>query len=802
MNKLWGISFFVLIIASTSQFVFAQKVVTGAVLDAETGETLPSVTLFDFEHAEGTITNAAGHFELRLNQLPATIDVRHIGYESQRIEIQEDTRSPLEILLQPVTYTLEEVFVSDEDPAYNIMRKVIERKASWRKHLDTYSAESYSRFMLYSDFDLAQVQESIAMHHWKHNAGTRSYVRARRMRPVHSVPLRFATTQNIPNFYDDTIEVLGFRLVGPTHPDALKIYDFTLGGYHEQDGQRIYDIYFSPHSGLSTAFVGHIAVLDEEYVLLKAQMRPSPDNVMPAPVQDWDVFYEQQFAPIGDSLWLPVDFLAEGHVEFGRLGVDYPVARYRQTSRLTHHVINIPVPDSLFATERMSVDAPNVDRQDYLFRWNPGLIPMTPKEIEEVVTLDPRMTLGRSFRPMGVLANYTAIELGEDPPEERAETRENFMGGMYSSVRFFYDRVDGYYLGLGRSMKLGKPLTLNAAAGYGLSSELPAYDFSLRYDLGQNTKPGWFFHKLYLKGGLSDTRAPQYASHTYSRLANATTTYIGWVDYFDYYARKSTFGEIGFISERLKSTLSLRYAREDHESIEAHRDRKGWFFGHTQRANPAIAEGEISTVTASLEIGQMPMVSMKAGGKGLRLSTVHNTGYNTDFPAFTRYTAEAALSVPTFFSRRIWPNTLSLKLLGTWNDGTLPAQYASILEVSRRPIAGFGAFKTLHDLPIRGNRVWAAYWEHDFSTSVFEILGLWGIARNGIGFRIHGAHGQALASDGLKAIGELGRFSDKVHHEIGVSFTHFFNMPFRIDITKNLNRGPVAVGLGLVKKIQ
>lgn len=782
-----------------SNTVWAQKVITGVVLDADTGETLPSVTLFDFANTEGTITNAAGEFELRLVKVPAKIDVRHIGYESIQIEVTNETSSNLEILLVPVTYTLEEVFVSDEDPAYNIMRKVIEKKAAWRQHMATYTAESYSRYMLYSEFDLAQVQESIAMHHWKKGQGTRSFVRAKRMRPVSAKPMRFASTQNIPNFYDDTIEVLGFSLIGPTHPDAVNVYTFTLGGYHTQDGKKVYDIYFSPKSGLSTAFIGHVSVLDEDYVLLKAQMRPSPSNVLPAPVQDWDVFYEQQFAPSGDSVWLPVDLQIEGYVSFGRLGVAYPTARYRQVSRLTKHVLNLPVPDSLFASDKNIFEAANADRQDYLFRWNPGLVPMTPKEIAEVVSLDPRMTIGRSFRPIGILAQYTAIDLSEDEPAQAEETRESLIGGIFSSARVFYDRADGFYLGAERSLKLAPPLTLSAEAGYGLSSEMPAYDVSLRYDFGLQSNPSWFFHKGYIKSGILDKRDTQYASSSYSRLMASLTTYVGWEDYFDYFDRQSRFGEIGFRSDRLHTMLSLRYARESHASIGANRDRKGWFFGNTQRPNPEIQDGDLSLWEGRVEIGQLPDPSMSGGGNGLRLSVIHNAGGQDDFSGFTKYSAEASITLPTFFKRRTWPNELRLKLYGATYTGNLPVEFASALDVSRRPISPFGGFKTLNGLPIKGENVWSVSWEHDFSTSLFELLGLWGVAQNSIGFTVHGAHGQALGGSG--ALDPFSRFSSGVQNELGFSLTHFFNMPMRIDFTKNLDQKHITFGVGLVKKL-
>ncbi len=775
----------------------AQKVYTGVVKDAETGETLPAVTLFDFARAEGTITNGVGRFELRIAELPVTLDIRHIGFESLKLEITEETPTTLEVLLTPVSYTLEEVVVSGEDPAYNIMRKVIEKKQQWQTHLATYSAESYSRYMLYSEFDLAQVQESIAMWHWKRGSGTRSYVRARRLRPVSSGPMRFATTQNVPNLYDDTIEVLGFQLIGPTHPRAPELYTFTLAGYHEQDGQRVYDIYFSPKSALSTAFMGHVSVLDSTYVLLQAQMRPSPNNVLPAPIKDWDAFYIQQFAPHGDSLWLPVDLQIEGNVSFGRLGVSYPPARYRQVSRITKYVFNLPVPDTLFEASRTIVTAPNVDRQDHLFRWNPGLIPMTPQEIEEVVALDPRRGIGRSFRPDGLLRQYTAIDLSEEADATDAPPTPGRVDQLLSSFQLGYNRVEGFFLGAQQQLKLADPLTLMLGAGYGVSSKLPAYDLGLRFDFGRQ-RPGWFFHRAFVQGGVSRSRDTQYASRSYSQFVAGATTYVGWVDYFDYYKRQTQFVEVGVAADKIATTASLRVSREQHENVNVFRDRKGWFFGSTRRDNPLINEGDVTLLTGALQLGDVPHSNLKPVGHGVKLQVTHNTNRDTDFAAFTRYEGFAALTIPTLYQRRKWPNELRLRLYGATYTGSLPPQFMGILETSRRPISGFGAFKTLHGLPIKGANVWSAAWEHDFSTSFFEWIGLWGLAQNGIGFTIHGAHGQATS--GRRESDVFSRFDASIQHELGISLTNFFNLPIRVDITRNLNHAPLSFGLGIVKK--
>ncbi|MEZ4698756.1 MAG: DUF5686 family protein [Rhodothermales bacterium] len=780
----------------------AQRLVTGTVRDASNGEPLPSATLFLQAGGLGTIANAVGYFEIQVPVMPAVLEVRHIGYETRRIPIDAATPAALEIDLEPVAYLLGELAVTDEDPAYNIMRKVIARKAEQRARMNSYSAEAYTRFMLYSENRLVQMEEQIASHFWR-RGDVRQLVLARRSKPAASSTFRFASVQYVPNFYDDTIEIAGFRLVGPTHPDALEVYTFTLGGYRMQDGKTVYDIYMAPKNRLQTAFVGYVAVLDEDYAILEAVLRPDPELVLPEPIKTWDALYEQHFAPFMDSVWLPLDFQARGRVTFGRAGVQYPAASFTQVSRLSFHAVNAPVPDSLFArSERLAV-LPYADRQDHLFRWNPGLVPMTPKELEEVVALDPRMTLGRAFRPMGLLAQYAALPVVEEPPaaEQEDETLGSMLlGRFYEGVELGYNRVDGFFLGLKREVRLAPRLRLAADAGYALTLKEPAYGAALTYRVGSTRKtilPG----AGYLKAGFDRRRAPAVASQAYPSFFNALTTYVGWEDYADYYDRRAYFGEGGVTSHALRTTLYGRISREDHASVERTRDNKGWFFGDVQRDNPAIVEGAFTMGTLGLLVGAPAKPSLVPSATGVRVEIAHPLEAPAEVD-FTRYSLTANLAIKTLYPRRRWPNTLHVRMLAQTIRGDALSQFAGMLETAQRPFAGFGAFKTLDGLPVSARSVAGVYWEHDFSTAVFEWLGAWGLVRLGIGLSVHGAYGK-LWGDRFGA--EPYRLADPgylagVQREAGVSLTHLFNYPIRIDLTRSGTTGRFAFGVGFVKR--
>ena len=792
----------IIVVLFVAQEVQAQRVFRGTVVDAESAEALPAVTLQIVETGGGTISNAAGMFELRVLQLPVTLLVRHIGYETLEMTLDETTSARLELQLVPVAYELDEVLVTDEDPAYNIMRKVIARKQRDRRHIASYQAETYSRFMLYSDFELAQMQETIANHYWLPGEGTRSLIRARRSKPAAARRFRFASTQHVPDFYDDTIHVLGLDLIGPTHPNALEVYKFTLGGQRSLDGKKVYDIYFGPHSGFDTALIGHVSVLDEEYVLVEVHARPSPDNVLPAPIQEWDAYYEQQFAPVGDSVWMPVDLHVEGSVSFGRLGVTYPSAQYKQVSRLTRYVINVPPPDSLFQPGDLVRYAPHVDRQDYLFRWNPGLIPMTPAELESVVELDPRKGLNRWFRPIGLLSNYTAISI-EEAPEDPKPDDVGFLNGIFSGIQLGNNRVEGLYLGLEREVNLSSQFLLEGRGGYGFSIDKPSYGGGLTYKWGKPNADVHYPSHGYLKVGYDKRFAPQYASRTYAMIANAITSYIGWEDYFDYYRRTARFAEVGLIADRLHLNVSAGISREEHESVESSINSKGRFFGGRPRMNPEISDGEYDLFNSAVEIGAVPDVQVRAEGNGLRLSMSRRIDWFNGFDRpFTLYELQGVATIPTFYQRRKWSNALHLRVYGSTYSGEPPLQYAHVLDVSRRPLAPFGAFKTLTGLPIKGSNSWMVFWEHDFSTSLFEYLGLWSVAQSGLGITLHGAHGQIVPGKGQQRADTISLFDKRVQHEAGLSLTHLFNLPIRFDVTRNFSDNHTALGIGVTKRIR
>ena len=125
----------------------------------------------------GTITNNNGEYILKIASLPAKVKFSYIGYRSQIIVISESSPARHDILLEPSIIEMAEIVVTDEDPAVNIMRKVIERKQQWREELETYAAEAYSRMTIENDSGIVMISETISKAFWGREKGPREIVK-------------------------------------------------------------------------------------------------------------------------------------------------------------------------------------------------------------------------------------------------------------------------------------------------------------------------------------------------------------------------------------------------------------------------------------------------------------------------------------------------------------------------------------------------------------------------------------------------------------------------------------------------
>lgn len=775
--------------------VQGQHLIEGTVVDARSGEPLPSATIQVEGTYRGTITNTDGAFSLLVPDLPATLLVRFIGYETARVPVAAPLPEHLDVRLEPVAYEMPEIVVSGEDPAVRIMREVIERKKEWRAALETYRVEAYNRFTLSNDTGIVSIIETVTEAFWDHEQGMKETLLARRETSNLNIEESFPAAFFVTNLYDDDVEVGGFTLMGVTHPKALSHYDFTLAGTRYLDDRLVYDIDARPRNRLTSAFVGRVSVLDEAYALLEVELRPGEAFRFPPPVDRYAVTYRQQFSNFGGAFWLPVDFRSEmeSAIRFGAL-LAFPTFRISQVSRFSGYEVNVALPDSLFERDDyLAVDSAAV-AAGALLKEEGVAVPLSRTERVAYAEIDSTMGLEEAFAPTGPLARFVDLEFDDESASASGEGGSRFDLPFDLKPMLWYNRVDELHAGLNATAEVGGMLTLTGGGGYstGLDgAEAWSYQARARVEAGRPWR-----RLLFVEGGYVARTALRYDTDLYNRFINGLAVLLGEEDYFDYLRTEGWNAVAGFTFNQPDFTLSVGYRDEDHRSLP--RTTSYDLLGNQDplRDNPPVREGRLKAVTGRLVIGESFDPLSIFGRNLLQLSVEH--GLNDDFN-YTRFDLLGDARLNTFFQRRLLPNVLYLRLTAGTSRGNLPLQRFGTVDASLGPYRPFGSLRTLGGRPYEGEKYVGAFWEHNFRTIPFELLGLDALSRKSYNVIVFGGHGRTWISD-ERCVDDcyFPRSTDGFHHEVGLSLSGLLSV-LRIDFGVRLDEPGFTIGLGAAR---
>lgn len=124
----------------------------GLVLDQD-GSPVPFVTVKVEGSRQGTVTDDAGKFNLPVLQNRSNIVFSHLGYRQDTISISLPYSGLYVHTLTPDFYSIDivEIEAGKKDPAYAIMKQVIEHKKDHRNGPDLFTCASYVKSVLITD---------------------------------------------------------------------------------------------------------------------------------------------------------------------------------------------------------------------------------------------------------------------------------------------------------------------------------------------------------------------------------------------------------------------------------------------------------------------------------------------------------------------------------------------------------------------------------------------------------------------------------------------------------------------------
>ena len=779
-----------LLISVSVQNLDAQVLVNGFILDKKTGEPLSAANIQITNTFRGTITNEDGKFQIELLQLPSILTISYIGYETQQVSLADQPEKVIYIYLKPVILESEPIVVIAEDPAIGIMREVIRCKIAWREALKTYHAHAYSRLVFENDSGIVSIAESISETYWDCTKGPREVIKSKKQTSNLSEEQNIAFASYIPNFYDDDIDEIGYKVIGPTHPDALDYYDFKLTKIRLIDDHKVFTILAIPSTKLQPTFEGTLEILDSVYALLAVDLKPSAAVLYPPPIQEWNLHYRQQFHNFGKVYWLPIDFRAEGSIKIGIPGLSFPTIYYKRITGLTDYQINAVLPDSLYKKEDfLSVDSIAI-QDNAQFANRKEIIPLIKREEEAYQTLDSTMTLRKAFKPKGFLAKIVDVQV-EGDREKDGKKGTNFFS--YFNPQVWFNRVDGLHAGIKYTPSLGDRMHLMLQAAYKTGLSKGAYGAEIEYR-HTTTSP------LHFKFILSTTTDVRMNSDTYSRTIASIAPLLAAEDYFDYYWNKSYLFESGVSLKKLNSVIITRFKSEIHTSVNKQTDYNLVGSNFKQRPNPAVDPGTLHAIELQIRYGDTFVPFGVVGQNRVEITIEHSSPhlFSSHFD-YTRYQLGVDLRLNTFLKRRLLPMALDLHLVGGTSHGNLPLQKFFGIDSDLLILSPFSVLRSLSSRPLEGEKYAAVFFEHNFRTVLFEILGLDYLARKSYGIILHGAFGRTwISAARLNQLREIIHYTDHVHQEIGLSLNGVFSL-FRIDFTQRLDKKVTFLGIGFTR---
>ncbi|MFY0684182.1 MAG: carboxypeptidase-like regulatory domain-containing protein [Balneola sp.] len=807
------LSFFLLLIFLSAS-AHAQITIRGIVADAKTGERLPAAHVVIEGTYTGTIANEDGEFSLVVKSFPSTIVVRYIGFETQKKVINKGHNEPLDFLLKESVAEMEQLVVTSEDPAIAIMKEVIARKKIWRAKLDTYTAEAYSRQQLLNDTTIVSVSESVSEVFWDRKRGPREVLKSRRQTANIEGADNFAGVSYLPNFYDDELDIAGFDVVGITDERALKYYTFELVEYTSIDDKVVYEISVKAKRKLQPLFEGTIFVLDEEFALLSVKLKPNNVIVFPPPVQDFNLYYEQQFSNFGGDFWLPVDVRIDGLVEVGVVGLRFPPIGFHQVSKMNNYKVNIPLPDSLYKDNSLfSIDSTSVDKVDSIFTATVEPVPLSAKEELAYESLDSTATLEKAFRPKGFFTRFLDLDDEDDDGDSGYSVSSSgggsSSGGASNSSKnykqsklreFMYDispigrfnRVDVLNLGLKHERRyLNRRLESEVKLSYSLGYE------ELGYGVGLSWWPLKKSRRFVVSAKYDADTETSYNSDLYGMTITSVMPLFGFDDYFNYYRNERFQLGTGYLPPKSRYTYRMYYNLEEHNSINYKTSYDVLGRDNLQRLNPQIEDGTLSSIKFQISRGDLKNNFGAIELNGTSLSVEQSSKFIGSDWNFTQFKLNVFKRFNTLYKKRFFPNTLDIRINAGTYLGDLPVQKNGALDASFGYITPFGAFRSKRYIPYQGASYFAVNAEHNFRSVPLEILGWRNAPQTGLSIIAFGGIGKTWNSNStMNQFGVTG--TDDLHLEVGGSVSNIFSL-FRFDLAFRLDDPGLYPGISIAR---
>lgn len=583
------LSLFLFLVLSTACFSQTYKV-SGKIVDAKNNKGLEYATIKVADSTYGTISDKDGNYFITLGQGKYTIIYSYIGYKTETEEIEiynEDVKK--DIYMNTSGVFTEQIEVLGEDPAYDIIRKVIKTKKQFQENLKNYEYDAYTKMIVRSNQSVSDkekttdtttdkkklgifgILESETKGYFKRPDQYKEIVKAKR--ETANITRGFAIPF-IVNFYDEKLDFDEFKMPGPVADNAFDNYEYKLLGTTTLDTATVFKIEMTNNSNIVPQLKGTLYVLDKEFTLVKVDLT----NNDAARLRAIDnVRFFQKFSNFKDkdnkSFWLPTD----NQIEFEGSFLGFVKFAGSVNSIVSNYTLNDKIPAGIFNETVVQV-MPDANK-DSMYFAKKQLIQSTEEENKAFRDIE----VDQKKKDNAVSFQITQLKFGKYITSQPLQY-------------YYFNRVEGSALNFNLNYRSDfNRIGLDANYTYGLGDKKQKYE--LRYTqrfLKDRTLNiyGSVFQKL---------KAANVEYGGLGRFYNTLTSWFDKNDAVDYYY--STGYELGFNYLPIPQIrIGANFLQSKETSAEKNTDWSILRPEHSYRVNPPINDAFQRVIGVNLRL--------------------------------------------------------------------------------------------------------------------------------------------------------------------------------------------------------
>lgn len=351
----------IIILTGAFQSLAQTVTITGKVTDANSGDPIPFVNVYFQGTSIGTTTDFEGFYELTTTEPGDSLSASYIGYVTRTKALPAGNPVVLNFQLEENVISLDEVvFVAGENPAYPILRNVVQNKQdNDKRRLDAYEYETYTKIEVDVDnisenfrqkkfmqkisrvMDSVDqiagedgkpilpmfISESISKFYFRqtprsqHEKILKTRIQGVGVEDGTLVSQFIGSSFQQYNFYENWLNIVGKEFVSPIADGWKLYYDYDLVDSAYVDGHFCYRLDFFPKSEQDLAFGGSMWITRDEYALKQIDATVARNANLNYIEK---IKIQQELIPTTAGPWIPVKnrvLLDIGEITDGMAGV-------------------------------------------------------------------------------------------------------------------------------------------------------------------------------------------------------------------------------------------------------------------------------------------------------------------------------------------------------------------------------------------------------------------------------------------------------------------------------------------------